>query len=256
VNPHELLARVDVHVELKLHRDALMRSKVETGELLHVLFHDLQNPFALITSVMDILPDADGPERRQFEKMIRDSSRRGMDIIELVRNMQALEEGKLACGLENINLHSAVTESAAALKTRFEEKGVGIEIDVGEDITVLAHKTSLINSVLVNLLTNAIKFSESGATVKVSANRGDPTVLEVRDHGIGMPEDIRSHLFDTNTPTSRPGTGGEKGTGFGMPLAHKFMLHYGGNMEVQSWEEDTGGEQRGTLVRLTFTRGE
>jgi signal transduction histidine kinase len=78
--------------------------------------------------------------------------------------------------------------------------------------------------------------------------------LSVRDHGIGMPGGLLADLFDVRKTTSRPGTAGEKGTGFGMPLVRRLLTAYGGSIEVSSVDEDTGAADHGTEARLLLRR--
>jgi len=72
----------------------------------------------------------------------------------------------------------------------------------------------------------------------------------VTDPGIGIPKETLKRLFDLTSATSRPGTEGEEGTGFGMPLIKSFVEHYGGKIEVESKEQGDGAENHGTTIRI------
>ena len=96
-----------------------------------------------------------------------------------------------------------------------------------------------------NILTNALKFSHPQSKILIRADRKEDGLrLSVRDFGIGIPPDLLQDLFDITKATSRAGTGGESGTGFGMPLMKRFINSYGGRIEIHSREktEDHGTE--------------
>jgi signal transduction histidine kinase len=104
-----------------------------------------------------------------------------------------------------------------------------------------------------NIISNAIKFSHPGQTINITAQRGtnDVRVL-IEDHGVGIPDKILQHLFRTDQPTSRAGTGGERGTGYGMPVVKAYMNRYGGDIKVESRTAGADGGATGTKVTLTF----
>jgi two-component system sensor histidine kinase/response regulator len=248
--PEELLARVRTHLRIKQAEDVIRRKNDEQREMLHMLCHDLANPFTNIISVLDVAGD-DAAAIGEYLPLLRVSARNGIEVIELVRLMRAVEEKPLPLG--PVDLAQVVTESLDMLTSRTREKGVGIAADVPVGIAVLAERVSLGNSVLNNLLTNAIKFSHPGATVELHAVRIHGMVrITVRDHGVGMPPSLVADLFDVRRSTSRPGTAGEQGTGFGMPLARKLVTAYGGTIEVASKEEAEGVDDHGTEVRVTL----
>jgi signal transduction histidine kinase len=115
----------------------------------------------------------------------------------------------------------------------------------------MAEPVSFMNSALNNILTNAIKFSFPGGVITIAArNLGAAVELSVTDRGIGMSEKLLADLFDISKQTSRNGTSGEKGTGFGMPLLKKFVSLYGGAVEIESKDIKKYPEGHGTKVTL------
>jgi signal transduction histidine kinase len=120
---------------------------------------------------------------------------------------------------------------------------------------VLAEATSLNHNVLNNLISNAIKFSRPGSTIDISSSvSGDNILLIVQDHGIGMPKDLIANVFRTDKPTSRTGTSGEKGTGFGMPVVNSYMQRFGGSISIESVTETESPATQGTRVTLSFKK--
>lgn len=102
-------------------------------------------------------------------------------------------------------------------------------------IFVLVDDVAFKTSVLSNIISNAIKFSENGSKISISAKIEKEYVLvEIKDSGMGMPKELMSQVFDPHAKTSRPGTCGEKGTGYGMPLAMSYLKLMGGSITCSS----------------------
>ncbi|NRA46218.1 MAG: ATP-binding protein [Oligoflexales bacterium] len=121
-----------------------------------------------------------------------------------------------------------------------------------KSFVVSAEPVSLLNDVINNLLTNAIKFSYDNGTITVKCYLSqDWKVVEIIDKGMGIPKNLIGKLFDYYKSTSRLGTQGEKGTGFGLPLVKSFMDAYHGCIDVKSTEKGKG-EGHGTTFTLKF----
>ncbi len=242
-NSTELLARIRTHLEI-------MRVGNERKELLHILCHDLANPFASIISILKTITESSKFER--FREPLLASADNGMRVIQLVRQMRALEEQGTDFVLQPVNLKKIFDESVFMLKQKFSEKNITLDMDVDNNLMVVAEKTSLLNSVINNIFTNAIKFSFPNSKICVSTSRsGNMTSVLIRDFGIGMSEDLKKNVFNIKKTTTRKGTNEEIGTGFGMPLVKKFVNAYGGNIEIVSWEK-RDSEQHGTEVKLSL----
>jgi two-component system sensor histidine kinase/response regulator len=250
----ELLARVRTQLSLKAsyrvletaNQEILIHSQ-ERKALVHILCHDLANPLGTITSLLNMRHMF--PDFEEILRIIESAAKSGMDVIELVREMQALEEKELQ--LSPLVLHQCIDESLLILKQRFSEKQLAPVIEIDENLQVLSERVSFVNSVLSNLLTNAIKFSYPNSEIHIKAQSLPQMILiTIEDFGMGMPEVVLEKLFDIQQTSSRKGTNGEKGTGFGMPLVEKFVLAYGGRIEVNATEKVEGNSSHGTRVRI------
>jgi signal transduction histidine kinase len=231
----------------------LLRISGERQDLIRILSHDLRSPFTAIWQLVQLAAE-ETPES-EYLSMIRQSADKGLSIIDSVSRMLAVESGKQPLETVPVALKRAVEEAVAAVRPTFQEKGIEYEIQVDEAIRVLADEPTLINSVLANLLSNAAKFSPPEGRIHVEASTdGDPagtTVhLTVVDHGIGIPPDLLEQIFDPFSPTTREGTTGEKGTGFGMPLIKRLIERYGGSIDIDS---HTGESNHGTKITITLS---
>jgi signal transduction histidine kinase len=119
----------------------------------------------------------------------------------------------------------------------------------------LGHKEIIENHIITNVLTNAVKFSPEGSTITVKINElKDFVEIIISDAGMGIPPSLIPHLFDPLIATTRPGTAGEKGTGFGLPIVQKFMRLMHGRVEISSQQKTDSSKTHGTDVKLYFKR--
>ena len=190
---------------------------------------------------------------QSYQANMVSSLKNAMDLIGLVRQMRMLEIKKETLRLETVTLKRAFFESYYILKRKFIDKNIEFILDIEDNTQIIAENTSLVNSVLNNLLTNAIKFSYPNSKIIITSESKKKNIqVCVQDFGIGMPSVLLNNIFDVSKSTSRLGTNGENGTGFGMPLIKKFMNFYGGEIEIFSKEKRGKNKDHGTSVFLTF----
>ena len=227
-------------------------------QLLHMLSHDLANPIGAIKSICEMSQEEPDPETTaEYHSMVMDSAERSIGIINLVRKLEALETGKMKLELSPINLKNSIETSLHVLDNRCGKKNITFTVDVPEDMFVEAEYHSLGNSVFTNLFSNAVKFSPPGSEVKVAAfDEGSKVGITISDKGIGIPQDIQEQLFDVSAKTNRPGTEGEEGTGFGMPLVKSFVEHFGGEIRVYSVTREEDPKNHGTTFTLWLKKRE
>ncbi|MBU3914263.1 hybrid sensor histidine kinase/response regulator [bacterium] len=249
-NSAELQARISTHLELKQGREEIARKHAESNELLHILCHDLANPIGAAKGLLLIIKE----EPALFDQFI-DTGLEGlensMNIINLVREIRELDEKGSNLELNTYGLKKLVDSAHSIIEQKFREKDININVNIPLEMNVLVERTSFINSVINNLLTNAIKFSFPNSMIEVSATQvGNRVRLSIKDFGIGMPEEISANIFDVTANTSQHGTSGEKGTGFGMPLVKKFVAVYGGEIEVKSKSRAQYPNEHGTEILI------
>ncbi|MBF0288956.1 MAG: hybrid sensor histidine kinase/response regulator [SAR324 cluster bacterium] len=254
-NITEVEARVRMQLQLKFSAEMLEQKSTEQKELLRILCHDLANPIGVVKTYLSL-----AEKNPEFYLKKKDSMRLAIDnsleTIELVRKLRALAENKTKLTLAAVNLETCIHDALSILEERFSEKHITPVVHVKTEDYVLAEKASFVNSVLNNILTNAVKFSFPGSQVLIYAEKDDDTVIiKVRDFGIGMPPELLENVFDIKQSTSRQGTHGEMGTGYGMPLMKKFIDAYGGTVEIASWEACDGHTDHGTEVQIILRDG-
>ncbi len=216
--------------------------------MLHIICHDVANQFAVASMAMELITTYPDQDFKRFLPRIAAAVKNGIGLTGLVREMRRVEDKEIT--LESVSLRATLAEALLLTEDRCQAKKITVRSEV-PDIHVIAEPCSLTNSVFGNLFTNAIKFPEEGAEIEVSAQVIDGAVcVSVRDYGIGMPPEILEHLFDVSKSVSRLGTAGEKGTGFGMPLMRKFVIQFGGSVDVVTRDVNQHPEDHGTEFRI------
>ena len=236
----------------------IAQSLEQKKKLLGVLVHDLANPLTVILSSAAIAEKTQEPSQEKQQKLWTRVLRAGKTIREIIdstRELMAVESGKLQSKSEPVSLLTVVEHCNFLFADPMSKKNLQLQFD-GEklkDISVLADPGALKNQVLANLISNAIKFSEQGSTIKIVAKETDSRVLlSVKDTGVGIPDALIPKLFDPNTPTTRTGTSGEKGTGFGLPLVKAYVESFEGEIHVTSQTREESPEAHGTSFHLTL----
>lgn len=244
-----------VYTELREHTEyKLYQQGHKIDDLFRVLFHDLANPLGRIAIGLTIakkqLPNGESNRGLEIATLAADSM---MEITQNIRRMYAMSKGKANVDLHYCPFNKTIEYIRKIYNAELEKKHVTIEYndDKNAGLQLLVEPVSFNNQVIGNIISNAIKFSpENGHIVVTAYPSGEETVtIEIKDHGIGIPQSLLLQLFDLSKKTTRSGTMGEMGTGFGMHIMKSFVEMYGGQVGVES-SEGTNGTPSGTTIRL------
>ncbi|MDG0817733.1 sensor histidine kinase [Bdellovibrio svalbardensis] len=221
--------------------------------LLRVLLHDVANTLSSMTyNLVKAREDQDlAPANSELDKMERAVA----DINSLltqVRHLKSVKDGKTDILFKPISIAFVLNEVFEKIESIANQKGIKLALDLSrEKMFVNSEKTILSNVVLLNLLSNAVKFSHPGDRIDLRAySKDSEAVIEIQDYGVGMPEPLVAQIFSLNARTTRSGTHGEKGTGYGMPLVKEYLQMMGGTIDVSSREEPYLQHPRGTKITL------
>lgn len=245
-----------VHVSMKdFSEDILKAQGKKIDDLFRVLFHDLANSLGRINIGMSICErDDNPPHTRRGLQIIHDAQASMSDITQNVRRMYAVSKGKAEVDLSLSPLNPAIENIRKIFATEIERKKIRVTYDEAKNhnLSLMVEPVSFSNQVLGNIISNSIKFSDPGGEIRISTwPVGQRMVaIEIKDNGIGMPDVLAAALFDMNKRTSRPGTTGESGTGFGMHIMKSFVEMYKGQVVVQSVDREKDPENSGTSIRL------
>ena len=216
--------------------------------LLATICHDLGSPMSVILHSADRQKELIENLIKKQEVSAEDSQKidllterhalalsQAFEIINQVRLLEALDNGKTTLCIDRVDLVQVVAELSAIFSERLTQKNLHLEVNL-EHAVVLAERNSLVNSVLANLLSNAIKFSHEGGVIGFASRKNDEgyAVIEISDNGVGMSETLVADIFSIERKTTRLGTSGERGTGLGLPIVRRFVDAYDGKILVSS----------------------
>ncbi len=208
-------------------------------EFLALTTHDLRSPLTVISGVISFFTSGRLGELTPEQKnMVAMMERNAQSLIELVNDLldaSKLESGTMRLELASIDLRALIDEIKETMEPLSREKGLTMEEHLPGDLPLIEADRAKLRRVLVNLVSNAIKFTSRGGRVSVRAEREDGVVrISVSDTGVGIaPEDVK-RLFDKYEQARSRATRGEKGTGLGLYITKQLVELHGGQIEVQS----------------------
>jgi signal transduction histidine kinase len=224
--------------------------------LLGILIHDVANP--LQTIKMKISVAQTNPQKT--EKFLKDIEKQTDHLCRLigeVRTMKAINDNKVTIKTEKINVENLLKDAIELYSDRAIQKQIKIVLTVHPSLTSMISVDPVIfkSSIIGNLISNAIKFSPEGKKIEITVyNSSSQIIIEVKDQGIGIPKTLIAKLFDPKANTTRIGTSGEKGTGFGLLIVQQWTQSMNGKLEIQSETAESQGQNTGTSFRLSFPR--
>jgi len=234
-NNLEILQKNDALNKLNLELKALNATK---DKFFSIIAHDLRNPFNSILGLADIVignPDnTDLPKMRKTIGDIRDTSRYAYDLLQNLLIWARSQTGSLTFEPTLFDLMERVEENIKLVAGQALRKNIVLVSEI--DGTLPVHgDVQMINTVLRNLLTNAIKFTARNGRVVVAAKKSDERCLiRVQDSGTGIAPEILSKIFKIESKFTKKGTEMERGTGLGLILCKEFVEKHGGYIQVET----------------------
>ncbi len=219
--------------------------------------HELRTPLNGVIGMVDLLLTAEpNPQQRRYCDVAKSSARSLLELINDILDFSKIEAGKLDLDSTDFNLHEVIENVMQMLGERAQTKGIELICDVGERVpkTVCGDPTRL-RQVVLNLVTNAIKFTDTGEVV-VHAKTEDETdtlaqvKISVRDSGIGIPPERLSRLFKSFSQVDASTTRKFGGTGLGLAISQRIVGLMGGEIGVESEE----GKGSTFWIRIRFEK--
>jgi signal transduction histidine kinase len=220
----------------------LRKSNETKDKFFSIIAHDLRSPLATFTAFLSVLSDKDQdftPDQIIYVATRTEKSLRNLSaLLNNLLQWSQSQMGHTRYDPEAVWLLDAVQQTAGLLGDEAAHKGIQLTTTVGQDLFAFADR-NMFSFVLRNLISNAVKFTPAGGTIRVVAVHQDENLLlTVSDTGVGIPEESREKLFRLNSSFTTPGTQNERGTGLGLLLCKEFVERNGGSI----WVESTVGE--------------
>lgn len=226
-----------------------------TDEFIATLAHELRTPLCAILNSLRIMDrcGANEPMARQAHEIIERQTRHMVQVIDDVLDISRGTHGKLALRKERVNLAAVVANAVAAAEPLITAHGHELMVVLPSELPVLAADSSRLEQVLVNLLTNAAKYTNSGGRIWLTVeSAAEAVVLRVRDTGIGIAPEMLSHVFELFVQVGRTCRRSLGGLGIGLALVRQLVEMHGGSVSAFSAGLGRGSE---FVVRLPMSSG-
>lgn len=224
---------------LQVANKELSESNVMKDKFLSIIAHDLINPFSSILGFSDLLlnnyNDLDEKTRIDTVKTINDSSNNLFELLQTLLQWSRSERGLLEYKPEKIDLGNCIQKITTLLSISAQTKKISVDLKISEKCGQVKSDVQLLNTILRNLISNAIKFTPEGGKITISTDcQADCVAVSVIDNGVGIAKDKLENLFRIDVQHSTPGTNNEKGTGLGLVLVKEFVSKQQGTLSIES----------------------
>ncbi len=244
-NTKELMTRVNTHLELKKAKDTILLQKEELQQanaakdkFFAIISHDLGNFFNTLMGFSSLLitqgERLNAEQKENFIQSILQASRKGYDLLVNLLDWSRSQTGTIAFKPALLNLKTLVAETVELSSSQAIAKNITLLSYLSETTTVFADK-NMLETVIRNLISNAIKFTPVNGRVEIAYQEQDTEVeISISDSGVGISSENIDKLFKVGISHSTPGTAKEKGTGLGLLLCHEFIEKNSGQIWVES----------------------
>src|SRR6185437_2877403 len=208
------------------------------SEFLANFSHEIRTPLNGIIGYCDLLSREEGarltPHGRRDLNVIKANARTLLSLINDILDLSKIEAGRVDVVKEEVDFPPLVEECVATARERLKGKEVEVVVSISEPAKRLYTDGLKLRQVLLNLLTNAAKFTEAGEIVVDASDRDGTLILTVEDTGIGIPADQLPFIFEKFRQVDGSATRKVGGTGLGLAIVRELSRLLGGGVEVTS----------------------
>jgi two-component system sensor histidine kinase VicK len=200
--------------------------------------HELRTPITNIRSYAETLADSEDlpPDMvKNFLKVIVNESDRMTKIVQDLLTLSRFDSGKADLHFEKFSFSLSVKNVFDAMLMEAKKSGLEMSLEIGENLPDILGDRSRIEQVLLNIISNAVRYTPEGGRISVRAGREDDTVwMEVADTGIGIPPEDLPRIFDRFYRVDKARSRASGGTGLGLSIAKDIVVRHSGNISVES----------------------
>lgn len=245
------LKQINTSLELRveLRNSKLIEIISTNGKFLSIIAHDLRSPFSSIIGILELLKlslkEFNKDEIEEYINLVYKSANNTLVLLDNLLQWAITQNIEKTFKPVKINLYNLLLEEIESLKTLALQKQITMVESIEPELNVTAD-LQMVKTILRNLISNAIKYTNRYGKIEISAS-GNKQFVEVaiHDNGIGISAEDKMKLFKVEDLYSTPGTHNEKGTGLGLLLCKEFVELHGGNLLLES--------EAGNGSRFAFT---
>jgi signal transduction histidine kinase len=230
-------ARLFQQLELKT-RELEIASR-HKSEFLASMSHELRTPLNAVIGFSEVLLDRHFGElnakQEEYVEDIKDSGRHLLELLNEILDLSKVEAGMMQLELASISLRQALEDVLAMVRERATRQALSLHLDFDDDVDTVIADPLRLKQVIVNLLTNAVKFTPTGGTIEVGARRVSEEIhVSVKDTGIGIDGADHARIFEAFQQGPRTVSTTAEGTGLGLTLCKQIIELHSGRIWVES----------------------
>ena len=240
----------DNEIRLLQQGEALADADRRKNEFIAMLAHELRNPLQPIRMAMEMARQSQATEEQL--RLGRDIVERQVNhlvrLIDDLMDASRITSGKLRLVQQRIDLRQVADAAADSIRELAQRKGQRLDVDAGVERLEIDADAARLTQVVVNLLSNGVKFTPPGGTIALSmARHGDSVIMRVRDNGVGIAAEDLDRIFEMFVQGSRNPGDTHEGLGLGLALVRRIVELHGGTVTATSQGRNRGSE---FLVKL------
>lgn len=205
-----------------------------------IIAHDLKSPIGAMIQLGQVLQDSHvelpSVQRETLIGSISNTAGKTFNLLENLLQWSRSEKGRLTANPVNLNMNEIIGGNINLLRENIVQKKITFRNEINENTLAFAD-FNMINTVIRNILSNAIKYVHEGGTITFSSEvdfQNDISIIRITDDGFGMDQEVIKKMFDLDSDYTTKGINNESGTGLGLKLCKEFILKNKGDIQVIS----------------------
>jgi signal transduction histidine kinase len=243
----------DMALQLENNISDLQKSEQMRREFVANVSHELRTPITSIRSYAETLQETEDvpPElQREFLGVIVNESDRMTKIVQDLLTLSRFDAGSIEFDFESFSFEQSVRDVYSAVALEAQNHNHSFTLEISPDIPDIRGDRARVEQVLMNMVSNAIKYTRDGGRIKVSAGvEGDNVWASVRDNGIGIPKEDIDRVFDRFYRVDKARSRESGGTGLGLSIAQEIVARHNGTIGIES------RVGKGTVITVTLPIG-
>lgn len=237
----DITERKLAETEITTKNKELIQAHAEKDKFFSIIAHDLRSPFNSFLGLTQIMaeewPTLTAKQVQEIASSMKNSATNLHRLLENLLEWSRIQQGLIPFNPNIVQLLPLISESISTAMEPARNKGIIITYNIPDNLNIYADK-HILQTVIRNLVSNAVKFTPRGGTIKLTAKATNDNCVEisVEDSGIGMSREMVDNLFKLDVQIRRKGTEEEPSTGLGLMLCKEFIEKHGGKLWVESKE--------------------
>jgi signal transduction histidine kinase/ligand-binding sensor domain-containing protein len=220
--------------ELITARDRAEESARLKSTILNNMSHEIRTPITSILGYSEILAEEVGEEHQEFVDYINSNGKRLLSTLNGILDLSRFERDELEFDLRPTDVAAVVVRVAEQMSPAARRKGLSLDVRMDDAVRPAVADEAALDRILMNLLANAIKFTDTGEVVVSVGETDDGIAIEVRDTGIGIGEDFMPHLFEEFKQESSGLARSHEGSGLGLSITRRLVEGMDARIDVES----------------------